>query len=202
MNMRSSKIESVYWFGRHLYRMHYLSHQVPFQQNDKALNFSRAFCLPAFDASSLNDLLYDHKQPFSFYKQFQVIKRDLVDIKGLLSQQTFQQLSELANQATENTVKISQLINESKIILEKESHEILLFYRLGKHIERLDIQLKLGMSVSNSVTSIAPMIQLLHARGGWGSLSEAWLKFKKFSDMNHFYHFNDQMQCAFEVNHS
>lgn len=175
MNMRSSKLESVYWFGRHLYRMQYLTEQVPFQQNEKAIKYSRAFCLPVFDASSLNELLYDHKQPFSFYKQFQVIKRDLVDIKEIISDQTFGSLSDLTLLASENSAQITYLINECKAILEKESHEILLFYRLGKHIERLDIQLKLGLTISNSLKSVAPMIQLLNARG-WDNLAEAWNK--------------------------
>lgn len=199
MNTRSSKLESVYWFGRHLYRMQFLSQRVPFHKNDQAIKFSRAFCLAAFDASSLNDLLYDHLQPFSFYKQFQTIKRDLVDIKDLLSDSTFQKLSDLTLQATENTQQISVLIDASKRILEQESHEILFFYRLGKHIEQVDIQLKLGLPISHSLKTIAPMMQLLHARG-WESLCDAWHNFKKVSDINHFYHFNDQMQCAFEAN--
>ena len=42
--------------------------------DEAAVAYAHAFCLPAFDASSLNELVLDSTQPTSFTQQFQVAK--------------------------------------------------------------------------------------------------------------------------------
>lgn len=48
--LQSSKAQHVFWLGRYLTRIQYLCSQFPFYDNQAALQYAHAFCLPAFNA--------------------------------------------------------------------------------------------------------------------------------------------------------
>ena len=71
MNLSSSDAREIFWLARYLTRIQYVCQQFPFKQNDAALTYAHAFCLPAFDAASLNELILNEEQPASFAMQFE-----------------------------------------------------------------------------------------------------------------------------------
>ncbi|NEU34916.1 alpha-E domain-containing protein, partial [bacterium LRH843] len=54
MILLSTNAENIFWLGRYLTRTQYLCAQFPFTQDQPAMDYAHAFCLPAFDACSLN----------------------------------------------------------------------------------------------------------------------------------------------------
>jgi hypothetical protein len=49
------------------------------------MDYAHAFCLPAFDACSLNELILNNEQPASFNQQFQSAKNNIQDLRGVIS---------------------------------------------------------------------------------------------------------------------
>ncbi|MFH4294731.1 hypothetical protein WAJ58_26610, partial [Acinetobacter baumannii] len=70
--------------------------------NERALDYANAFCLPAFDASSLNELVLDFEQPASFHQLFQKAKANIHALKGVISEHSFTELNHRLDQAEQN----------------------------------------------------------------------------------------------------
>ena len=143
MILLNSNAQHIFWLGRYLTRIQYLCSQFPFHNNQSALQYAHAFCLPAFDASSLNSLLLDAEQPSSFTQQFQHAKDNVQDLRGVFSAKAYAELNQLIKNATENSAYICDVAGECQDVLEAESEFIFLFFSLGKNIEQLDRQLRL-----------------------------------------------------------
>ena len=71
MILLSSNANNIFWLGRYLTRIQYFCNKLPFTDDQKAIDFSHAFCLPAYDAASLNTLALDPEQQFSLMSQLQ-----------------------------------------------------------------------------------------------------------------------------------
>ena len=60
----------------------FLCARFPFLEDEAALTYAHAFCLPAFDASSLNELLLDPTQLASFSQQLGIAKDNIQELRG------------------------------------------------------------------------------------------------------------------------
>jgi uncharacterized alpha-E superfamily protein len=162
------------------------------------LEYAHAFCLPAFDASSLNTLLLDTEQPSSFGQQFQHAKDNVQDLRGVFSAKAYAELNQLIKNATENTAYICDVAGECQEILEAESEFIFLFFTLGQNIEQLDRQLRLKQDRTMTLENIDKTVDLLNQMG-WDRLDSAWQQLKLNPDSMNFYQFSDHIQNLFEV---
>ena len=95
MILLNSNAEHIFWLGRYLTRTQYLCSIFPFQEDEAARDYAHAFCLPAFDASSLNELVLDPQQSISFISQFQYAQNNILDLRGVLSAQGYAELNKL-----------------------------------------------------------------------------------------------------------
>lgn len=163
------------------------------------MTFAHAFCLPAFDASSLNELVLDPEQPYSFIQQFQYAKDNIQELRGVFSAKTYAELNQYIRNACENSTCICDVIADCREVLEAEPEEIFLFFSLGQTLEQLDRQLRLKQDQTQTLQHIAGFIEVLEQMG-WESLDEAWQQLKTQSDQVSFYNFSDQVQYLFEVN--
>jgi len=102
MILLNSNAEHIFWLGRYLTRTQYLCSIFPFQEDEAARDYAHAFCLPAFDASSLNELVLDPQQSSSFISQFQYAQNNILDLRGVLSAQGYAELNKLIQNASEN----------------------------------------------------------------------------------------------------
>ena len=198
MILLNSNAQHIFWLGRYLTRIQYLCSQFPFHNNQSALQYAHAFCLPAFDASSLNSLLLDAEQPSSFTQQFKHAKDNVQDLRGVFSAKAYAELNQLIKNATENSAYICDVAGECQDVLEAESEFIFLFFSLGKNIEQLDRQLRLKQDRTMTLENIDKTVDLLNQMG-WDRLDSAWQQLKLKPDSMNFYHFSDHIQNLFEV---
>lgn len=198
MILLSRNAQQIFWLGRYLTRIQYLCSQFPFKYNDDALQYAHAFCLPAFDAASLNELILNPEQPVSFHQQFQYAKDNIQDLRGVLSAHAYAELNQYIKNAKENPAYICDVVGDCHEVLEAEASDIFLFFKLGQHLEQLDRQLRLKQDIQGTVYYIEVVVGLL-TQAGWDSLPEIWMKLKQQPDSMHFYQFSDHIQQLFEA---
>jgi hypothetical protein len=198
MILLNSNAQHVFWLGRYITRVQYLCSQFPFKHDNDALSYAHAFCLPAFDAASLNELVVDDEQPSSFKQQFVYTKNNIHELRGVLSAYGYAELNKLVKSASENPGYICDVVGECHDVLEAESHDIFLFFKLGENIEQLDRQIRLKQDFKATLAALSLIMDLLD-EFGWNTLTDAWEELSKNPDAINFYHFSDQIQQMFEV---
>lgn len=199
MILLNSNAEHIFWLGRYLTRTQYLCSLFPFQTSDDAVNYAHAFCLPAFDAASLNELVLNPEQPASFSSQFECARGNIQDLRGVLSAKSYAELNQLIRNASENPGYICDVVNECQEVLETESEDVFLFFSLGQCLEQFDRQLRMHQDTQTTLSKIEHIVSALVSQG-WDSLDKAWLKLKAEPNSQNFYHFSDYIQNLFEVN--
>ncbi|WP_296279273.1 alpha-E domain-containing protein [uncultured Acinetobacter sp.] len=199
MILLSTNAQNIFWLGRYLTRIQYLCSQFPFKNNTSALDYAHAFCLPAFDASSLNEMILDTEQPASFHQQFQNAKNNIHDLRGVISAQSFAELNQLLQQAEKNAGLICDVCEECNDVLEAEEDELLfLFFSLGQKMEQLDRQIRLKQNREQTLQELDRLIDSLDQQG-MASLPEVWSELKKQPDSMNYYHFSDHIDSLFEM---
>ncbi|WP_151958114.1 alpha-E domain-containing protein [Acinetobacter guillouiae] len=199
MILLSTNAQNIFWLGRYLTRIQYLCSQFPFKTNELALDYAHAFCLPAFDASSLNELILDNEQPASFHQHFLCAKNNIHDLRGVISAQSFAELNQLLQQAEQNAGFICDVCEECNDVLEAEDDELLfLFFSLGQKMEQFDRQLRLNQDKSVTLTQLNHLINRLDQHG-MCSLPEVWKELKNQPDRMNYYHFSDHIDSLFEL---
>ena len=198
MNLSSSDAREIFWLARYLTRIQYLCQQFPFKQNAAALSYAHAFCLPAFDAASLNELILNEEQPASFAMQFQQSSGKIHNLADVLSPQAYTELIRLIRNARDNAAYICDVVQDCHDVLEAEPQNIFLFFQLGQKLEELDRQIRLKQSKDMTVAQVEIIVQLLKDLG-WLSLAEAWQQLKQQPDSMNFYHFSDHIQHLLSV---
>ena len=198
MILLSRNAQNIYWVGRYLKRIQYLCNEFPFQNDQTAIEYSHAFCLAAFDACSLNELVLNQQQAISFHQQFQSIKNNIQDLRGVLSSKTYSELKNMIQTADQNAGYICTVVDECSEVLETENEDVFLFYSLGQLLENLDRQIRLNQDIAASVNELGRLIELLKDKG-WHTLDDAWQHLKQHPNSNSFYQLNDQVQYLFEV---
>lgn len=199
MILTSNQAKSIFWFGRSLSKVQYLCREFPFSCNDDALKYARAFCLPAFDASSINELILDHEQPASFFQQFQNTKKYIRELKGILSNATFTELNQLILHAERDANFICDMCEECADVIEAVGDQLLfLFFHLGQKIQQLDCQIKLKQNKLTTIQSLEALIDHLNQQGVC-SLLDVWKDLKKQPDAMTLYHFSDHLDSIFEL---
>ena len=198
MNLSSSDAREIFWLARFLTRIQYLCQQFPFKQNAAALSYAHAFCLPAFDAASLNELILNEEQPASFAMQFQQSSVKIHNLADVLSPQAYTELIRFIRNACDNAAYICDVVQDCHDVLEAEPQNIFLFFQLGQKLEELDRQIRLKQSKDMTVAQVEIIVQLLKDLG-WLSLAEAWQQLKQQPDSMNFYHFSDHIQHLLSV---
>ena len=198
MILLNSNAESIFWLGRYLIRTQYLCSQFPFIKDEHAMHYAHAFCLPAFDACSLNELILDPTNPASFNQQFKSAKDNVQDLRGVLSAKAYAELNQFIKNATENAAYICDVVAECQDVLEAEASDVFLFFSLGQKIEQLDRQIRLKQEAHRTLSEIDSIVAVLNEMG-WMALAQAWLQLKAKPDAMNFYHFSDYIQQLFEA---
>lgn len=198
MIILNSNAQNIYWVGRYLSRIQYLCGQFPFQDDQEAMQYAHAFCLPAFNACSLNELVLSVDQATSFQYQFECVKNNIQDLRGVLSIHAYAELKKLIDTASKNAGLICSMVDECGEILEAENDDIFLFYSLGHYFESLDRQIRLEQDITETTQGLHAVIDILKSKG-WSAVDEAWQHLLQHPNSNSFYQLNDQVQSMFEV---
>jgi len=199
MVLLNSNAQHIFWLGRYLSRTQFLCAHFPFLEDDAAVAYAHAFCLPAFDASSLNELVLDPAQPASFHQQFKTAKDNIQELRGVLSARTYAELNRLLKTAEDNAAYICEVLNDCQDILEGESPDVFLFFSLGQCLEQLDQELRLGEDTALTISKIDYVIDTL-VEMGWTDLEDYWDRLREQTDLINFYQFSDYIHHMFEIN--
>ncbi|MFW1753902.1 alpha-E domain-containing protein [Acinetobacter wanghuae] len=198
MVLLNSNAQHIFWLGRYLARTQFLCAHFPFAKDEDAIAYAHAFCLPAFDASSLNALVLDTTQPASFTQQFQTAKANIHELRGVLSASAYAELIQLIRNADQNTGYICDVVNDCQDVLEAESADLFLFFSLGQCLEQLDHALRFNEASHVTVAKIDDVVDTLDGMG-WSNLQEYWQKLRTDPDLMHFYQFSDYIHHMFEA---
>ena len=198
VNLSSTDAREIFWLARYLTRIQYVCQQFPFKQNDAALTYAHAFCLPAFDAASLNELILNEEQPASFVMQLEQTQRKIKNLAQVFSKSTYAELKHCIQNACDNASYIGEVLQDCEALLDAEPQQIYLFFQLGQRIEQLDRQIRLKQSTEKTLLQLEMIVQGLKNLG-WTSLVDAWVELKQQPDTMHFYHFSDHIQHLLSV---
>lgn len=198
MILLNSNAEHIFWLGRYLTRTQYLCSIFPFQEDEAARDYAHAFCLPAFDASSLNELVLDPQQSISFISQFQYAQNNILDLRGVLSAQGYAELNKLIQNASENAGYICDVTADCHEVLSAESEAVFLFFSLGQCVEDLDRQFRLNQDARLTMDKIKHLAAALTAVG-WDGLIEALSELETAPCSVQLYQFSDHIQTMFEA---
>lgn len=197
MILLSSNANNIFWLGRYLTRIQYFCNKLPFTDDQKAIDFSHAFCLPAYDAASLNTLALDSEQQFSLMSQFAVARDNIHELRAVLSANTYAEMIQLVKNASSQPGYICDVVSECNELLESESEDVFLFFSLGQKLELLDSLIRFKQDPSAVLNEIDVIVGLLNELG-WTALDDAWISLKQSPDTMSLYHFGDQLQLMFE----
>ncbi len=198
MILLNTSPENIFWLGRYISRIQYLCHQFPFKKDDQAIQYAQAFCWPAFDATSLNELVLDENHPASFKQQFVCTKDNIHSLRGVLTAYGYAELNKLIAVASENPSYICDVVGECLDVLEAESHDVFLFFKLGQNIEQIDRLIRLKLDITEALQELSIVITLLEDLG-WGAITEAWDRLLSQKNADNFYEFSDCIHQMFEV---
>ena len=198
MVLLNSNAKHIFWLGRYLARTHFLCARFPFLEDEAALTYAHAFCLPAFDASSLNELLLDPTQLASFSQQLGIAKDNIQELRGVLSASGYAEMMKLIKTADKNAGYICEVVNECEDILEAESSDIFLFFSLGQCLEQLDHHLRLGEETGTTLGKIDYIVKIL-VEMGWSDLEQYWEQLRAEPNRIEFYQFSDHIHQLFEA---
>lgn len=197
MILLSSNANNIFWLGRYLTRIQYFCNKLPFTDDQKAIDFSHAFCLPAYDSASLNTLALDPEQQFSLMSQFAVARDNIHELRAVLSANTYAEMIQLVKNASSQPGYICDVVSECNELLESESEDVFLFFSLGQKLELLDSLIRFKQDPSAVLNEIDVIVGLLNELG-WTALDDAWISLKQSPDTMSLYHFGDQLQLMFE----
>ena len=198
MILLNTSAENIFWLGRYISRIQYLCHQFPFKQDDEAIQYAHAFCLPAYDAISLNELVLDENNEVSFKQQFAYTKDNIHSLRGVLTAFGYAELNKLIKMASENPGYICDVVGECLDVLEAESHDVFLFFKLGQNIEQIDRLIRLNQNIEEALQELSIVIALLEELG-WEAITEAWGDLLKDPNADSFYKFSYSIHQMFEV---
>ncbi|GAA5014751.1 hypothetical protein GCM10023206_25150 [Acinetobacter puyangensis] len=198
MILLSSAAQNIFWLGRYLSRIQQACSLLPFQDDKEAIEYAHVFCLPAWDANSLNALFLDPEQPFSIAAQFHNVRDDIQQLRAVLSPQTYSELNRLTKILDDKAVSLCDVVNECAEVLEGEVEQVFLFYALGRAVEDLDHQCRLEQVTDTQLEEIEKILGLLKTYG-WHACKDSWHSLRKEQNMAALYHFSDDLATMFEV---
>ena len=198
MLLLSSAAQSIYWLGRYLSRIQFACQMLPFEHDQDAEKFANAFCLPAWDANSLNAIYLDPEQPFSISTQFYNVQNNIQQLRAVLTPHAYSELNQLTKLKDNQSESVCAVVGACAEVLEAEEEQVFLFYSLGREMEVLDQQCRLEQVSENQTENVASILSILDDNG-WGSCERTWSAFLQDQSMSSLYNINDEISAKFEV---
>ncbi|TXJ10629.1 MAG: hypothetical protein E6Q25_00180 [Acinetobacter sp.] len=198
MILLNSAAQHIFWLGRYLSRIQQICQVLPFQDDKAAVAYAHHFCLPAWNASSLNTLFLDPEQPFSIAAQFKLVQDNIQQLRAVLSPHAYAQLNQFIKVVEMKSLSICAVVHDCSEILEGEVEQVFLFYALGRVIEELDYQCRLNEPLDATLQEIEHILALLDGYC-WSMKMDSLQQLATVRDMTALYHFSYELITMFEV---
>lgn len=198
MILLNSAAQSIFWLGRYLSRIQHICAVLPFKEDENAITYAHSFCLPAWNAQSLNALFLDPEQPFSIAIQFKHVRENIQQLRAVLSAYAYTELNKLTKIVEQENITACQVVNDCSEVLEGEVEQVFLFYALGRAVESLDQMCRLNIKEAGEIEEIHKILGLLQSYG-WDTSNTSWDNTVKTNlNMSLLYQFCNEIQHMFE----
>ena len=197
MILLNSAAQNIFWLGRYLSRIQHICTVLPFKEDDKAIDYAHSFCLPAWNAQSLNGLFLDPEQPFSISIQFKQVRDNIQQLRAVLSAYAYTELNKLTKIVEEKNITVCQVVNDCSEVLEGEVEQVFLFYALGRAVESLDQICRLDNKDEGEIEEIQKILNLLQSYG-WDTSKTTWQGLRTDLNMGTLYQFCNEINHMFE----
>ena len=197
MILLSTAARNIFWLGRYLSRIQHVCTLLPFKEDQPAVEYAHSFCLPAWNAQSLNGLFLDPEQPFSIASQFKQIRDDIQQLRAVLSAYAYTELNKMTKIVDEKHLTVCQVVNDCSEVLEGEVEQVFLFYALGRGVETLDQACRLNQNVDDQILELSKILTLLKSYG-WDTSHTVWDHLKDELNIAKLYQFNTEINHMFE----
>lgn len=197
MILLNSAAQNIFWFGRYLSRIQHICAVLPFKKDEEAIEYAHSFCLPAWNAQSLNGLFLDPEQPFSLAHQFKYVRENIQQLRAVLSAHAYTELNKLTKIVDEQSITICDVVNDCSEVLEGEVEQVFLFYALGRTVESLDQICRLEGEDEGQIEEIHKILSLLKSYG-WDTSETTWQSLRDDLCMTTLYQFCNEINFMFE----
>jgi hypothetical protein len=197
MILLSSAAKNIFWLGRYLSRIQQACAQIPFSDDQKAVDYAQNFCLPAWDSQSLNRLFLDPEQPFSIQAQFQHIRSNILQLRAIFMPTTYAELNRLTKNTGSKADGVCQIVQDCTDILDGEVESVFLFYRLGYAVEELDHQCRLEAVQAEQLNELDQVLKLLK-NYGWQGGQQSLDTLLQQTNMQTLHQFSEDLLHKFE----
>ena len=197
MILLNSAAQNIFWFGRYLSRIQHICSVLPFKNDDEAVEYAHSFCLPAWNAQTLNALFLDPEQPFSMAAQFKYVRDNIQQLRAVLSAHAYTELNKLTKIVDEHNVAICDVVNDCSEVLEGEVEQVFLFYALGRAVESLDQICRIDGEDEGQISEIEKILTLLQSYG-WNASQMTWESLREDLCMKNLYQFCNEINFMFE----
>ena len=199
MKLLRSSAQHIFWLGRYLMRMQYMCQHLPFEDDAQAQRIAHVFCLPAYDAASLNALLFNPEQGYSMQSHLQMARDNILELRGILTAKGYAELNAHIQNAMQNpTTQMCNVVIHCMTILENELADVFLFFSLGIKLENLDAALRTESPVMEAVADLQRILQQL-ATFAPSHLLDALMMIETEQNLTQFYQFSSQLDEQFEA---
>ena len=192
MILTLSSANELFWLGRYLVRADQLSQLIPFESDESALRYAHAFCLSAWNAQTLNELLLDPVHSPSLPANIEAIWQNILSVRGVLSEEAFIQLYSLSNLTGEDKAEIAEEIAACRVILAQEADPVVAFWQLGEAMEQLDMAIRLETATDRAIQQLGQAI--VHPElSSWGLVGTEWESLRHQPSAPALYAFADRL---------
>ena len=197
MILLNSAAQNIFWLGRYLSRIQHICAVLPFKKDQEAIGYAHSFCLPAWNAQSLNGLFLDPEQPFSISSQFKHVRDNIQQLRAVLTAYAYTELNKLTKIVDDKNITACQVVNDCSEVLEGEVEQVFLFYALGRAVESLDQVCRLNTTDEGQIEEIEKILQLLQSYG-WDTSKTTWKTLSDDLNMGTLYQFCNEITHMFE----
>ncbi len=197
MILSLSNAQGLFWLGRYMVRNSYILTSLPFEDDDRARRFARAFSVSAWNAESLTDQLLNPEHEFSAPANLEHIQACVQQARGRIPAHAFECFNAMWRQRFDEQADMFELLKTAEASMAECVPEVKLFWQLGTQIEVVETALRLAnnpMQMIELLTKMAMQLPMPY----WQPIVDQCEVLKQRPSFDAYYDLCDQLNDFFK----